>query len=304
MSALFLSADFKNRIINIFGDRGQKWLSDLPNLIEYCREKWYITFLDPYPLSYNFVCRAVYNNQPVVIKICVPGKQVKDEIAVFENYSGQNFCRLLASEAEKGIMILERLEPGYLLSSVNNEAEATRIAARLIRQMEKKTTNFNGDFQSPASHFRQLRSLRSLFNGGTGSIPAEFVEQAERLVPDLLSTINCPRLLHGDFHQYNILASGADWKLIDPKGIIGDSVYEIIPFLVNHLEGKNIQTTIEQRIRIFSDELELNKQNMVRWALCRTILSLWWKIEDKEEVSGTDLEVCGLFYRWNKESTY
>ena len=53
---------------------------------------------------------------------------------------------------------------------------------------------------------------------------------------ELLSSAGEPMLLHGDLHHYNILAAERQpWLAIDPKGVVGDPVYETGVFLYNRL---------------------------------------------------------------------
>lgn len=55
-------------------------------------------------------------------------------------------------------------------------------------------------------------------------------------------------LLHGDFHHDNILLSNnGDYVIIDPKGVIGDPVFDIPRFILNEF-GDEITTELYKKI--------------------------------------------------------
>lgn len=53
------------------------------------------------------------------------------------------------------------------------------------------------------------------------------------LVAELVASPASRLLLHGDLHQFNILAAGKEWLAIDPKGLIGERECEIGPLILN-----------------------------------------------------------------------
>jgi len=46
----------------------------------------------------------------------------------------------------------------------------------------------------------------------------------------LLSSMDNPKLLHGDLHLDNILSNKKQWICIDPKGVLGESAFEVAAF--------------------------------------------------------------------------
>jgi len=39
--------------------------------------------------------------------------------------------------------------------------------------------------------------------------------------------------LHGDLHFRNVLFDGAEWRLIDPKGVMGPPAYDLANLFIN-----------------------------------------------------------------------
>ncbi|MDB5142005.1 MAG: putative hydroxyurea antibiotic resistance kinase, partial [Mucilaginibacter sp.] len=105
------------------------------------------------------------------------------------------------------------------------------------------------------------------------------------------------RLLHGDLHHENILSAGrGKWKAIDPKGIIAEAACELIPYLMNDLEGKDITATISDRINVFAEELKIDKMRIIKWGAFRSVLSAYWKIEDGLPITSEDTRSVTILF--------
>ena len=93
-------------------------------------------------------------------------------------------------------------------------------------------------------------------------------------------------LLHGDLHQFNIVAAGSTWLAIDPKGVIGVRECEIGPLLLNPLALLHAPKTSEilgRRLTQLCAELGLDPQRARAWAFVRAVLAVLWALEDHGE---------------------
>jgi len=60
-------------MIELYEDEGVAWLERLPALIDDYAQRWSLTMLPPYTLSYNYVAPATRaDGTPVVLKVGVP----------------------------------------------------------------------------------------------------------------------------------------------------------------------------------------------------------------------------------------
>ena len=107
-------------------------------------------------------------------------------------------------------------------------------------------------------------------------IPAKYLKKARQIRDQLLKTDDPDVLLHGDLHHDNILQNGDDWVVIDPKGVIGESAYEVaafirnpIPELLNHAAAPNI---IHNRVTRFAEALELSERRIIDWCFVQAVL--------------------------------
>ena len=206
------------------------------------------------------------------------------ELDALVRFDGQGSVRVLESDREQGAMLLERLSPGATLASLENDDEATAIAAEVMASLWKS---------APAEHLfpttndwmRELGNLRRAFAGGTGPLPRRLVERAEDLFAELSDDDVQAVVLHGDLHHDNILAAERrPWLAIDPKGVIGEPAYEVGAFLRNPtdrlLASARPGDVIARRIDSFSERLGFDRQRLRAFGFAQLVLSAWWAYED------------------------
>ena len=284
-----LPSDFISTIRNAYKEAGDKFLADLPALVDEAARRWNLTDIRPVSnLSYNFVCYALSSNsQNVVLKIGVPNNELTSEMAALRLFNGEGVVQLLDCDKAKGFLLLERLQPGSMLSTLKNDEEATHIAADVMLKIQRPAPQDDDVFIKLSDWFDGFKRLRKYFDGGTGPFNKTLVERAERSVLDFFAEDYAPTLMHGDFHHYNILLSERGWVIIDPKGVIGPAGYEVGPFLMNPLEeisalrlrsGRGIRA--KKRIDILSERLGMDRERIREWGIAHAVLSAWWGIED------------------------
>jgi streptomycin 6-kinase len=273
-------------IVEVFGQMGVMWLSGLPALVVRCEQRWSVRVLPPVEsLSYNYIAMAVRaDGTSVILKLGVPNPELLTEIAALRLYDGCGCVRLLDADPEGGALLLEHLKPGTPLSSLTDDAQATSIAVRVMQQLWRPVPPEH-PFPTVARWAAGLQRLRDRFDGGTGPLPAAWVERAERLFSELLSSMDEPVLLHGDLHHFNILAAERlPWLAIDPKGIVGEPAYEIGALLRNPfpriLRDPRARQMSARRLDQLAAELGFDRGRLQDWAVAQAVLAAWWSYED------------------------
>lgn len=279
-----LPLEFVRNIEGVFGENGKQFLATLPALIDEASQKWGLTNVQPSStLSYNFVAFANRGDEQVVLKMGVPNREFKSEMAALRLFHGQGACRLLDADEEKYWLLLERLHPGVMLVSLEDDEEATHIAADVMQRIWRPAPE-NEVFIRLSDWFDGLKKLRPMFHGTTGPLNADLVERVESSVQEFFAENHKPVLMHGDFHHFNILSSERGWLVIDPKGVIGPAGYEVGPLLINpwgHLSNEiNYRGVTKRRIDILHEQLGFERERIREWALAHAILSSWWSIEE------------------------
>lgn len=284
MTEINLPDEFIQTINNTFGDAGGQFIASLPALVRQAAQRWDLTDVQPVPaLSYNFVAFANHAGEDVILKMGVPNREFKSEMATLRLFNGEGACRLLENDQEKYWMLLERLKPGVMLATVEDDEEATHIAAEVVQKIWKPAP---GDdvFIRLSDWFDGLKRLRAMFNGGTGPLTEKLVARAERSARDFLTENQQPVLMHGDFHHFNILSSERGWLIIDPKGVIGPACYEVGPLLMNPwsdlISMNDYGGMTKRRIDILHERLGFERERIREWGLAHAVLSAWWGIED------------------------
>lgn len=284
----------KETVERVHGAAGRQWLITLPELVSEWSERWRLELSAPFEnLSYNLVIpgRAA-SGAEIVLKVGVPCRELTTEAAALNLFQGMGAVRLLDQNATTGVLLLERVIPGTPLHELQADAEATRTAATLMRQLWREPP-VEHSFPSLAVWFRAFERLRSQFGGGSSSpFPTGLFARAESAFTELDVSSESSVILHGDLHHANILFSNErGWLAIDPKGIIGDRGYEVGSFMLNQLPtgvSTSVTTAIlAQRLSIFAHELQMSRERLATWAFCHAILSALWDIEEASECEGT-----------------
>ncbi len=227
-----LPDSFITTIQKAFKEGGEKFLAALPALIDEASDRWGLTDIRHVPnLSYNFVAFAKRDEEDVMLKIGIPNPELNSEMAALKLFDGNGACQLLACDEERGFLLLERLNPGTVLADITDDDERTNIAVDVMQKIWRpagilESGSLLPDVEQQAvplqsfikltNWFGELKNIQPHFDGGTGPFPKKLLEQVESVLPELFADENV-KLIHGDFHHFNILLSEHGWLAIDPK---------------------------------------------------------------------------------------
>jgi streptomycin 6-kinase len=281
----------------VYKENGEKFLAVLPDLIEEVSQRWGLADVQPVPnLSFHFVAFAKRGNKDVILKMGIPHPEFISEMAALRLFNGNSACQMLECDEERGLLLLERLKPGKMLAELEDDDERTIIAADVMSELWREAPP-NNNFIKLSNWFDGLKKIRPHFNGGTGPFPKELLEQVESFLPELFADKSI-KLMHGDFHHFNILSSERGWLVIDPKGVIGPVGYEIGPLMINPwnslLDRVSFQVRAERRVSILTERLGWERETIVKWSTAHAVLSAWWSIEDDMDESYS-LECAKVF---------
>ena len=299
MRNLQIPPHFKRTMLELYGSRGQRWLDGMPALLAECEQRWSIEVQPPYRLTYNYVAPALRRDGArLVLKLGVPNPELSSEIAALGVFAGNGAAALMEADPERGLLLLERLEPGAPLSALADDAQAVSIAAHLMRKLWQPAPP-NHSFPTLARWTIGLKKLRPHFGGNSGPFPSLLVDKAEKLLDELLASSPEPVLLHGDLHQDNILSAQRQaWLAIDPKGVVGEPTYETTPFLYNcipePITPQGLKTLLARRIDQFAAELELDRPRLIAWSVVQCVLSGWWSYSDHGHGWEAVISIAGL----------
>ncbi len=281
-----LPEKFIRNVLDVCGDRGKQWLSELPQIIKEIAEKWQIKTKKPFEnLSYNFVAACVFeSSDEAVLKIALPlnNLEIFNEANYLQIQNGKGAARVLNFDESRRAMLLEKLNPGKPLKMLfsGNESRTVEIAVGLIKKLLRRP---------PAgTEFILLEKwFGNFFERAVNTdFPTYYLSKTREIFDELSSSEKY--LIHGDFHHENILSAEREpFLVIDPKGVIGNIGYEIAVFLNNHLwwlsPEKNCVEKLERAVRQFSEAFDISPDHLKKWAFAQMVLSAWWTFEDNGE---------------------
>ncbi len=277
-------------------DDGAAWLRTLQARLADCAQRYELTIGEPFDLSYSYVTAATRaDGRPVVLKLGVPNPELTTEILALQRYGGLGAVELLAADADRGVLLLERLLPGEMLATLEDDVAATEIAATLMRRLWQPV-EADHPFHTVADWGqRGMRELRTEFGGGMDPFDPALVALAEECFFAATDPADHV-LLHGDLHHENVLSAQREpWLVIDPKGIVGPRGYECGTYLRNHLLTKPDPVQVNaRRATQLAEILGLTRTEVLRWGVAHNVLSAWWSY-DGSEFAGSDALVCAAF---------
>jgi streptomycin 6-kinase len=277
-----ISIEFQETIINAFGLDGKAWLESLEQTVETYLHKWELTSEGPVDnLSYNFVLKVTDSHgTPFILKLGVPNFDTRNEMATLQVYDGNGCAKLLNADPENGVMLLERLVPGTMLSAKSNEMVVLENYIKVWKAI-RKPLPVGASTPSLEYWFEGLTNYR---NSGDSQIAMEHVHLAKECFQQVMNTSKGQELLHGDLHHENILYSEhKGWMAIDPKGVAGDPYFDVVSFLVNQLDSKpDPKSILKLRVDTISEQIGLDRERLLKAAIALGTLYASWGIEDQD----------------------
>jgi streptomycin 6-kinase len=156
-----------------------------------------------------------------VLKITPPEDDQADlEPDALRSWDGRGAVRVLRHDPRRRAMLLERIDPGYDASTVD-EHEAVSAVLDVGKRLWQAT---------PDPRFRSARTevARALDRHASTHPLGDVAQQALKALD--------PReevLLHGDLHHHNLLRGRDGWVAVDPKPLVGEREFDLAAFLWN-----------------------------------------------------------------------
>ncbi|MEX0783701.1 MAG: aminoglycoside phosphotransferase family protein [Dehalococcoidia bacterium] len=282
-----------------WGEEGRAWAERLPAQVDELCQEWRLVLRPAdYTFSYSFVVPVERETgEPAVLKLRVPTTDFQCELNALATYDGEGMCRLLASDAKRGAMLLERVNPGVPLLEVGETPESVSAAASVMRRLRKPPSP---EHPLPAliDWWRSARDgLRERSGGGPGPFPPAFIEDTDAIYADLFAERAGHIALHGDLHHWNILSSDREgWIAIDPHGVTGPAECEIGAFMLNPNDGAlvrpDVSAVLGRRLDQFADELGFDRETLRLASFAYAMLSITWSTEDGGDGWKPGLEIA------------
>jgi len=249
-------------------DDATRWLLGLPELAAEYLDRWDLT-PDGAPL--NGFCSVV---QPVrmpdgtsaMLKLGLLHEESEHEWLALSMWDGDGAVRLLAHDANDGVLLLERLRLETLVSQPIEDAVA--IAGTLRRRLRRPAPPGMRTLRATAARWaEQLRQAERV----PERVVDEAVDHCLTLGPEALDL-----MVNEDQHFHNILAGDREpWLVIDPKVLAGDPEFGLAALLWNRFEPERIRRRLDMLVEI--EELDPAKARA--WTFVSAVVN-WAEADD------------------------
>ncbi|WP_235583068.1 aminoglycoside phosphotransferase family protein, partial [Kitasatospora sp. Root107] len=113
---------------------------------------------------------------------------------------------------------------------------------------------------------------------------------------------HAPVVVHGDLHHGNVLAGRhSEWLAIDPKGLIGEPAFDLLPFLRNRWTALtttgDTRAALELRLARVVEAAGLDPERARRWSQARAVDDLLWCTENGSS-PGVSVQVSTALTEW------
>jgi streptomycin 6-kinase len=281
MGSLPIPPELTRNVLENWAGDGARWLAALPELVAAVAGDWDLVVGPPYPLSLNWVAPVTCaDGSRAVLKLGVPSGHLSVEAEALRAYGGNGAVRLLAENAARGALLLERAEPGspaaVLVPDDDEAATAALIGVgrRLHRPVPPRCTlpELSAERESFRAHLARFPH--------DDPLPRRLVVRAAGLFDELCASAPERHLLHGDLHHDNVLrAEREPWLAIDPHGVVGDRGYDCGAMLYNpdpDRREEHLLALVPARIDQLADGFELPVDRVLAWGFVMGVLSEAW----------------------------
>jgi streptomycin 6-kinase len=250
--------------IRSYHSDGPAWLLELPDMIATCVDRWELTLLPAFASGGDASWTAPVKQttgEMAVLQITVPMPVVHDHVTALPAWAGRGAVRLFAHDATIRATLMELCVPGSDASDLSPDRRDD-VAAGVLPQLWAADLPTSPGLESLARNADGRAQLMEARADQFGDVvdPGPFREAAQ-----LFSALpaSSPRtvLLHGDFHQRNVLLSERGWLAIDPSSMAGDPSFDVASFLMNDMHDP--ATT--GRVDGLADRLGLDRDRTRAW---------------------------------------
>lgn len=251
---------------------------EFPRLLEECAEEWELTLGETYPPGATAsiaVAVTMRDGEHAVLKISVPDRESEHEVDALDAWGGNGAVRLIAHDAERWSLLIERCVPGEPLGGRPADEALDVVTALLPRLWIPAAEPFRPLADEAAwwaSH------LVGEWEEAERPFERTLLDAALEALRELPPTQDEQVLLHQDLHPDNVLSAEREsWLVIDPKPLVGEREFGIAP-VVRSFELGHSERAVRCRLDRLTADLGLDRERARLWALGQTIA---WSFDDE-----------------------
>lgn len=253
--------------------------------------KWNLTELT---CVYNKENGGVYQANsvefgPVILKVHRNRDSLSREFRALTEMQGEACCQVYAFDTVNGLLLEERILPGTVLKQ---ESDWGRRAASFVQVFET-IHNVPKNADSYHSYLDWVRDACQTVSDQENRELSEGMHHAVAIAEEMFGKYPERMLLHGDLHHENMLKNETgNYCIIDPKGVVGPSVFDIPRFVLNELDYPDDslrKVHIDGVIETLSRLLKYPAADLYLLLFMEIMLENAWSFGDRGEVVDRDM---------------
>lgn len=262
---------------------------NLQETMSLAAEKWKLRNIKT---VYESSERAVYmaeadNRGTVTVKASLRKTELCREYQALLDMEGPDTCKAYVYDDVLGVLIEERILPGNVLREEPCPERRVKVFAKIIKALHKVPNRKNYD-----TYLTWLKHADAFCGGERGAVTPALAWKmhiAKAIGEEMFEKYPDRVLLHGDLHHDNMLKNHTGgYTVIDPKGVIGPSVFDLPRFLMNefgYVDGASEEEAewhIRKAILLLSGETGFPAGDITKLLFMEVMLGNIWRIEDHE----------------------
>lgn len=277
--AIEIPKPFEDAVIGERGVAGRKWLDDLSARIDQYCSSWGL-IVDPSGKirhgHLGIVVPVWRDNEACVLKLTWVDEETKDETLALRTWNGNGAVKLLESDADEGVMLLEALDAERTLSSITVDG-AVDVSAKLLRRLAIPAPT--GMLELRPYIERLSRIMDEQWQRFSVPFDKDILARTQDIIRNLApSAANL--IVNQDLHYDNVLAGTREqWLVIDPKVVTGDPEFGVAPLLWRRPEEAEDVGGLTRRLDQIIQAATLDRERAIGWTLVRTVEYWLWAME-------------------------
>lgn len=227
----------------------------------------------------SWVLRATSDMGAHALKLLKPyGFDEINGARLMQWWAGDGAARIDAIDGHD--VLMEWLDGGTLGEVVRadntHDHEAMNELCEVLAGLHRRRTD-------PVPELVPLeRQMAKLRDSDLAFLPADvrpLWQRAQRTLAELLATTTVRVPLHGDLHHDNVIGRSGDWRVIDPKGLIGDPVFDGANLFRNPYPADALvfdPARIDHLADTLSQRLGWPRRRILEWAFVLNAISAVW----------------------------
>lgn len=271
-----IPAEYAFGVRRALGEAGEDWLVRVPSLIERFRDRWVLR-IDGEPRfgHLGLVVPVRRGDEACVLKVAWVDESTRHEARALEVWDGRGTVRVLESEPELGVFLLERLDGDRSLNDLPL-AQAIAVAGDLVR-----TLSIEGEAGLPTMRDWAAQvgpTLVERWERFGRPVPERIVRLAAELAGQVPGSSD-RRMVNWDLHFGNVLAGERmPWLVIDPKALVGAPEFGLAQLLWRRLEERSGPAELRRHLQVLVETAGLDAELAHSWTLVRVVDYWLWAL--------------------------